>query len=65
MAPSTIQNPPVQTESKTSKKKKAKVGRTDSPAPVTAATSEKAASVAANGTAQDDGESPYVRELQK
>ncbi|KAI8959999.1 hypothetical protein F5Y11DRAFT_283160 [Daldinia sp. FL1419] len=57
-----VQNPPVQTESKSAKKKKAKAERTDSPAP---SVPEKAASVAAQEGQDESSESPYVRELQK
>ncbi|KAF9874513.1 hypothetical protein CkaCkLH20_08076 [Colletotrichum karsti] len=64
MAASTVQNPAVQTESKSAKKKKAKAAaaaaeRTDSPAPTASPAPEKA-----DGS-DESGESPYVRELQK
>ncbi|KAI1800710.1 hypothetical protein F4811DRAFT_498126 [Daldinia bambusicola] len=64
--PSTaVQNPPVQTESKSAKKKKAKAERTDSPAPSALSVPEKAGSVAGQESQDDSSESPYVRELQK
>ncbi|OTB16219.1 hypothetical protein K445DRAFT_34346, partial [Daldinia sp. EC12] len=60
-----VQNPPVQTESKSAKKKKAKAERTDSPAPSALSVPEKASSVAGQEGQDDSSESPYVRELQK
>ncbi|KAI1481398.1 hypothetical protein F4774DRAFT_49458 [Daldinia eschscholtzii] len=60
-----VQNPPVQTESKSAKKKKAKAERTDSPAPSALSVPEKAGSVAGQEGQDDSSESPYVRELQK
>lgn len=64
MAASTVQNPPVQTESKSARKKKAKVTeRTESPAPAATSTPDKPASVADH---QDDAsDNAYIRELQK
>ncbi|KAF6844100.1 hypothetical protein CMUS01_01416 [Colletotrichum musicola] len=60
MAASPVQNPAVQSESKSAKKKKAKaVERTESPAPTASPAPEKA-----DGS-DESGESPYVRELQK
>lgn len=61
MAASTVQNPAVQTESKSAKKKKAKAAaeRTDSPAPTASPSPEKA-----DGS-DESGESPYIREIQK
>ncbi|KAL0940342.1 uncharacterized protein CTRU02_203105 [Colletotrichum truncatum] len=60
MAASPVQNPAVQSESKSAKKKKAKAAeRTDSPAPTASPAPEKA-----DGS-DESGESPYVRELQK
>lgn len=60
MPSSAVQNPPAQIESKSAKKKKAKVERTESPAPSSTAP-DKAVSVSGD----DASESPYVRELQK
>ncbi|KAG4223489.1 hypothetical protein PC116_g28046 [Phytophthora cactorum] len=60
-----VQNPPVQTESKSAKKKKAKAERTDSPAPSALSVPEKAGSVTGQEGQDDSSESPYVRELQK
>ncbi|KAI0112800.1 hypothetical protein F4776DRAFT_667157 [Hypoxylon sp. NC0597] len=59
-----VQNPPVQTESKSAKKKKAKAERTESPAPSALSVPEKPASVAGQ-EGQDDSTNPYIRELQK
>lgn len=60
MAASDIQNPPAPVESKSAKKKKAKLERTESPAPVASST----ASVA-GGEEKNDEFNPYIRELQK
>ncbi|KAL2024099.1 hypothetical protein VTK56DRAFT_9879 [Thermocarpiscus australiensis] len=62
MAASNVQNPPAPTESKSAKKKKAKVEGTESPAP---AASEKAASVAGNEIQDEYSDNTYIRELQK
>lgn len=63
MAASAVQNPAAPADSKSAKKKKAKAGRTESPAP---AASEKAVSVAPNEANGDDsGEPAYLRELSK
>ncbi|WQF82461.1 hypothetical protein CDEST_07475 [Colletotrichum destructivum] len=60
MAASPIQNPAVQTESKSAKKKKAKVAeRTESPAPTASPAPEKA-----DGS-DESGETAYIREIQK
>ncbi|TDZ39662.1 hypothetical protein C8035_v005453 [Colletotrichum spinosum] len=60
MASSPVQNPVVQSESKSARKKKAKAAeRTDSPAPTASPAPEKA-----DGS-DETGESPYIRELQK
>ncbi|KAI8288972.1 hypothetical protein K4K60_009878 [Colletotrichum sp. SAR11_57] len=60
MAASPVQNPAVQSESKSAKKKKAKaIERTESPAPTASPAPEKA-----DGS-DESGESPYIRELQK
>ncbi|OLN86741.1 hypothetical protein CCHL11_03765 [Colletotrichum chlorophyti] len=60
MAASSVQNPTVQSESKSAKKKKAKAAeRTESPAPTVSPAPEKA-----DGS-DESGESPYIRELQK
>ena len=64
MASSTVQNPPAPVESKSARKKKAKVERTESPAPA-ASTSEKAASVAGGENQDDLSESHFIREIQK
>ena len=61
MAASDIQNPPAPIESKSAKKKRAKVERTESPAPV-ASTPERAASVAPG---EEDSDNAYIRDLQK
>lgn len=61
MAAATVQNPPVLGESKSAKKKKAKLERTESPAPASTP-AENPGSVAGDG---EDGENPYIRELQK
>ncbi|KAI1388604.1 uncharacterized protein F4822DRAFT_403317 [Hypoxylon trugodes] len=64
--PSTaVQNPPVQTESKSAKKKKAKAERTESPAPSALSVADKPASVAGQEGQEESSESPYIRELQK
>ncbi|KAH9907782.1 hypothetical protein F4778DRAFT_719084 [Xylariomycetidae sp. FL2044] len=65
MPSSAVQNPPVQAESKSAKKKKAKADRTDSPAPTASSGPEKAASVAGQDSPDEGFDSPYVRELQK
>ncbi|EPE05307.1 hypothetical protein F503_03912 [Ophiostoma piceae UAMH 11346] len=68
MAASSIQNPAAATEPKVAKKKKAKVARTESPAPSAsaAAPSEKAVSVAPQDANGDDSNEPaYLRELSK
>lgn len=65
MSASAIQNPPVQAESKSAKKKKAKGDRTESPAPSALSIQDKATSVAGQDGQDDSSESPYVRELQK
>ncbi|KAI0179941.1 hypothetical protein GGR52DRAFT_529083 [Hypoxylon sp. FL1284] len=65
MAASAVQNPPIQTESKSAKKKKAKGERTDSPAPSAQSVPEKPTSVTGQEGQDDSSESPYVRELQK
>ncbi|KAI6550395.1 hypothetical protein MCOR03_009470 [Pyricularia oryzae] len=63
MAATAVQNPPVQAESKSAKKKKAKLERTESPAPASVGTpTEKPSSVAGDG---EDGENPYIRDMQK
>ncbi|TIC97000.1 hypothetical protein CH35J_007663 [Colletotrichum higginsianum] len=60
MAASPVQNPAVQTESKSAKKKKAKVAeRTESPAPTASPAPEKA-----DGS-DESGETAYIREIQK
>ncbi|OTA53293.1 hypothetical protein K449DRAFT_220592 [Hypoxylon sp. EC38] len=64
MPSSAVQNPPVQTESKSAKKKKTKAERTESPAPSALSVPEKPASVAGQ-EGQDDSTNPYIRELQK
>ncbi|KAI1404436.1 hypothetical protein F4819DRAFT_483609 [Hypoxylon fuscum] len=61
---SPIQNPPVQTESKSAKKKKAKADRTDSPAPSAMSGADKPVSVSGQ-EGDDSSDSPYIRELQK
>ncbi|OTA99540.1 hypothetical protein M426DRAFT_67625 [Hypoxylon sp. CI-4A] len=64
--PSTaVQNPPVQTESKSAKKKKAKADRTESPAPSALSVAEKPSSVAGQEGQDDNSDNPYIRELQK
>ncbi|KAI1659357.1 hypothetical protein F4813DRAFT_354746 [Daldinia decipiens] len=65
MPSSAVQNPLVQTESKSAKKKKAKAERTESPAPSALSVPEKAGSIAGQEGQDDSSESPYVRELQK
>ncbi|KAB5582358.1 hypothetical protein GE09DRAFT_264821 [Coniochaeta sp. 2T2.1] len=59
-----IQNPSVLTESKSSRKKKAKqqAERTESPAPTATLTPDKQAS---GGGKDEEDDSPYVRELRK
>ncbi|KAI1412281.1 hypothetical protein F5Y13DRAFT_45608 [Hypoxylon sp. FL1857] len=64
MPSSAVQNPPVQTESKSAKKKKAKAERTESPAPSALSVPEKPASVAGQ-EGQEESSNPYIRELQK
>ena len=64
MASPSVQNPPAPVESKSARKKKAKVERTESPAPA-ASTSEKAASVAGGENQDDLSESHFIREIQK
>ncbi|KAK2053582.1 hypothetical protein LY76DRAFT_553747 [Colletotrichum caudatum] len=60
MAASSVQNPAVQAESKSAKKKKAKVAeRTESPAPTASPAPERA-----DGS-DESGETPYIREIQK
>ncbi|KAL2145229.1 hypothetical protein VTI28DRAFT_7738 [Corynascus sepedonium] len=61
MAASDIQNPPAPVESKSAKKKKSKVERTESPAPVP---STAPGSVAA-GEGRDESDNAYIRDLQK
>lgn len=64
MAAPAVQNPPAPAESKSAKKKKAKaVSRAESPAPASTP-AEKPSSVVGDA-AQEDGESPYIRDLQK
>ncbi|KAI1106357.1 hypothetical protein F4804DRAFT_301031 [Jackrogersella minutella] len=65
MASIAVQNPPVQADSKSAKKKKAKVDRTESPAPSALSIPDKAISVTGQDGQDDSSESPYVRELQK
>ncbi|EFX06081.1 hypothetical protein CMQ_4150 [Grosmannia clavigera kw1407] len=66
MAASSVQNPAAVTESKTSKKKKAKAERTESPAPTHVATSEKDVSVSpADATGEELSEPAYLREIAK
>ncbi|KAI1777544.1 hypothetical protein F4818DRAFT_317347 [Hypoxylon cercidicola] len=65
MPSSAVQNPPVQAESKSAKKKKAKGDRTESPAPSALSIPEKPTSVTGQEGQDDSSESPYVRELQK
>ncbi|KAI0880128.1 uncharacterized protein GGS22DRAFT_175943 [Annulohypoxylon maeteangense] len=65
MPSSAVQNPPVQTESKSAKKKKAKAIRTESPAPSALSIPEKPASVAGQDGQDDTSENAYIRELQK
>ena len=68
MAASSIQNPAAATEPKVAKKKKAKVARTESPAPSASVVtpSEKAGSVAPQDANGDDANEPaYLRELAK
>jgi hypothetical protein len=60
MAASDIQNPPAPVESKSAKKKKGKLERTESPAPVASS-----AASAAGGESHDDLENAYIRDLQK
>ncbi|KAI0843587.1 hypothetical protein F5Y06DRAFT_255317 [Hypoxylon sp. FL0890] len=64
MPSSTVQNPPVQTDSKSGRKKKAKADRTESPAPSALSVPDKPGSVAGQ-EGQDDSSSPWIRELQK
>ncbi|KAK2004288.1 hypothetical protein LX36DRAFT_650070 [Colletotrichum falcatum] len=60
MAASPVQNPAVQAESKSAKKKKAKLAeRTESPAPTASPAPERA-----DGS-DESGETPYIREIQK
>ncbi|KAH9997679.1 hypothetical protein F4779DRAFT_631445 [Xylariaceae sp. FL0662B] len=63
MPSSAVQNPPVQAESKSAKKKKAKADRTESPIPSTSP--EKSASVNGHESNDDNSDNPYIRELQK
>ncbi|EMR72429.1 hypothetical protein UCREL1_516 [Eutypa lata UCREL1] len=67
MPSSTVQNPPVQTESKSAKKKKTKVDpQIESPAPSVSPAPEKSSSVSGAYNGQDEnGETAYIRELQK
>ncbi|KUI67181.1 hypothetical protein VM1G_02962 [Cytospora mali] len=62
MAASSVQNPPVQSESKSSKKKKSKAAIEQAESPAAAATPEQAASVSGNNDVSDNA---YVRELKK
>jgi hypothetical protein len=62
MAASTVQNPQAPAESKSAKKKKAKAERTESPVPAAILTPDKPAS---GGGADEEDDSPYVRELRK
>lgn len=66
MTAAAVQNPPVATESKSAKKKKAKQG-TESPAPATSSTPDKPASLAAGNEPSQEGDSsnPHIREIQK
>lgn len=66
MAAAAVQNPPVATESKSAKKKKAKQG-TESPALATSSTPDKPASLAAGNEPSQEGDSsnPHIREIQK
>ncbi|KAL2883406.1 hypothetical protein SGCOL_001088 [Colletotrichum sp. CLE4] len=60
MAASPVQNPAVQAESKSAKKKKAKAAeRTESPAPTASPAPEKA------DASDESGETAYIREIQK
>ncbi|KAI0385502.1 hypothetical protein F5Y04DRAFT_186887 [Hypomontagnella monticulosa] len=64
--PSTaVQNPPVQTESKSAKKKKAKADRTESPAPSALSVPDAPGSTAGQDGHDDSSENAYIRELQK
>ncbi|KAI1381173.1 hypothetical protein F4677DRAFT_402346 [Hypoxylon crocopeplum] len=65
MPSSAVQNPPVQTESKSAKKKKAKAERTESPAPSALSAADKPASVTGQDGQDDNSENPYIREIQK
>ncbi|KAL1835288.1 hypothetical protein VTK73DRAFT_5825 [Phialemonium thermophilum] len=67
MASAAVQNPPAPSESKSAKKKKAKTAaeRTESPAPVSSAATDKAVSVSGNDASNEEtGENPYIRDLQ-
>ena len=66
MASAAVQNPPVATESKSARKKKAKQG-TESPALATSSTPDKPASLAAGNEPSQEGDSsnPHIREIQK
>ncbi|KAI2467828.1 hypothetical protein F4781DRAFT_298754 [Annulohypoxylon bovei var. microspora] len=65
MSSPAVQNPPVQTESKSAKKKKAKAIRTESPAPSALSVPEKSGSVAGQDGQDDISENAYIREIQK
>ncbi len=67
MPSTTIQNPPVQTESKSAKKKKTKAEpQVESPAPSISPAPEKPSSVSGAFNGQDEnGDTAYIRELQK
>jgi hypothetical protein len=61
-APSAVQNLPVQAETKSGKKKKAKAAeRSDSPAPTASPAPEKAT----EGIQEDGSDNAYIREMQK
>ncbi len=65
MSAPAVQNPPVQVESKSARKKKAKGDRTESPAPSALSIPDKPTSVTGQEGQDDSSESLYVRELQK
>ncbi|KAI1438581.1 hypothetical protein GGR50DRAFT_638713 [Xylaria sp. CBS 124048] len=65
MPSAAIQNPPVLAETKSSKKKRAKTERTESPAPTASPAPEKAASASGADASDDGNENVYIRELQK
>jgi hypothetical protein len=61
MPASTLQNPTVVVDANSTKKKKGKAPRTDSPAPSASEALEKPVSVSGD----DASESPYIREMSK